>query len=122
LKSKSAAVLKRAFADIERRIIKYGSSKNVQKHSQEVMKTRILSQKSKFVLLQEDAIMRVWNQIMIFVLLYVGLWMPYNICFNPLWNVNGMTFADYIDAFVEVLFLIDIVINFMCAYEDPKTG
>jgi len=57
---------------------------------------------------------------MIFVLLYVGLWMPYNICFNDA-NVK-MTIADYLDTVVEVLFLIDIVINFMCAYDDPKTG
>ena len=57
---------------------------------------------------------------MIVVLLFVGLWMPYNISFNDV-SVR-MTIADYLDAVVEVIFLIDIVITFLCAYEDPKTG
>ena len=33
-----------------------------------------------------------------------------------------MTLADYLDAIVEVIFLIDIAINFICSYDDPKTG
>lgn len=57
---------------------------------------------------------------MIVVLLFVGLWMPYNIAFNDV--SERMTVADYLDAVVEVIFLIDIVITFLCAYEDPKTG
>ena len=57
---------------------------------------------------------------MIYVLLYVGLWMPYNISFSEMGGKT--TISDYIDAIVEVLFLIDIVLNFMCAYEDPSSG
>ena len=64
--------------------------------------------------------MRIWNHTMIYVLLYVGLWMPYDVSFGEIGGET--TIFDYIDGVVEVLFLIDIILNFMCAYDDPSTG
>ena len=57
---------------------------------------------------------------MIILLAYVATIVPFNICFN-LDYTEEMSTMDMIDIIVDILFAIDIVINFISAYEDPVT-
>ena len=58
---------------------------------------------------------------MIFLLVYVGVYMPYGVCFNQSQPGEGMTTMDYVDTAVDILFTIDIFVNFISAYDDPAT-
>lgn len=55
---------------------------------------------------------------MIFMLLYVASWVPFSICFND----NETETSNSIDVTVDLLFFLDILINFISAYEDEATG
>ena len=57
--------------------------------------------------------------LMIFLLIYVATYVPFNVCFNAADAVLGT--SDWIDIMVDFLFTIDIVINFISSYEDPIT-
>jgi len=59
---------------------------------------------------------------MIFLLLYVAILMPYNVCFHQVVPDAGMSNQDYFDFAVDLLFGVDIIVNFISAYEDDATG
>jgi len=75
-----------------------------------------------FVLMPEDTIKKVWNILMIFLLLYVASYVPFSICFDNRLPSAPMESMDYVDVAVDLLFTIDIVINFLSSYEDPRTN
>ena len=56
---------------------------------------------------------------MIFLLIYVGCYMPYGVCFNQTVPGEGMKIMDYVDLVIDMLFTIDIFVNFISAYDDP---
>ena len=58
---------------------------------------------------------------MLVLMSYVVSFVPYNICFNKS-VTNEMTLVKYIDAVVDIFFFIDIIINFISAYDDPETS
>ena len=59
---------------------------------------------------------------MIFLLLYVASYVPYSICYVDKSPDEPYNFEDYFDLWVDLMFAVDIVINFLSAYDDPKTG
>lgn len=54
---------------------------------------------------------------MIFMLLYVASYVPFSICFD-----SESAFGNTIDIIVDVYFFVDILINFVSAYEDEVSG
>ena len=68
---------------------------------------------------------RWWCFIMVVLLLYVATYVPYNICFNfdliksqnERWG-----FIEYLDILVDIIFICDMIVTFMSAYEDTTTG
>ena len=83
---------------------------------------KILESKHRLVLMEEDAIKRYWNILMIFLLVYVATWVPYQICFNDSMPNGQLSNEEIVDYVVDGLFLVDIIINFFSSYEDPYTG
>ena len=75
--------------------------------------------KSKYVLMPDEPFKRYWNVLMIFLLIYVATYVPFDVCFND--NSEVMDASDYLDIIVDFLFTIDILVNFMSSYEDPVT-
>lgn len=59
---------------------------------------------------------------MIFLLVYVATYVPFSICFNESNPDSPLSGEEILDMCVDALFLIDIFINFVSAYEDPNTG
>lgn len=52
-------------------------------------------------------------------MIYVATYVPVNVCFGS--SSDVMRTGDYIDMIVDILFTIDILVNFLSAYEDPIT-
>lgn len=69
----------------------------------------------------DHAIIKMWNNVMIVLMCYVVSLVPYNICFDQSISTE-MTTTGYIDIAVDILFFIDIIINFMSAFDDPVTS
>lgn len=81
-----------------------------------------MEMKHKIVLMPDHVFRKYWNILMITLLGYVATWVPYSICFketNPDGPITGEEIVDYI---VDILFIIDIFINFISSYDDPVTS
>lgn len=85
------------------------------------MEKKILEKKSPFVLMQDSKFKSYWNAIIMFLLLYVATYVPFSTCFNQKQG-NFDTVIEYFDLLVDLIFAIDIVVNFLSSYEDPKDG
>lgn len=107
---------------MHQRVINYGTTKNIntQKADSEL---KILKEKSSYILLPDDNIKKYWNVLMVFLLAYVALWLPINVCFQRFQTkgdkISNIAIIDYC---VDGLFIIDIFLNFISAYDDPITG
>lgn len=103
-------------------MINYGTTKNINTHKAD-SELKILKEKSSYILLPDDNIKKYWNVLMVFLLAYVALWLPINVCFQK-FQTKGEKFTNItiIDYCVDGLFVIDIFLNFISAYDDPITG
>lgn len=63
------------------RVINYGTTKNINTQAVDLEK-KILEKKSSLVLMPDDMFKRVWNIIIIALLIYVATYVPVSICFN----------------------------------------
>ena len=68
---------------------------------------------SCIVLMPNSKIKTVWNLVMIVLLIYTATFTPYRTAFIE----DGGTALLIIDYIVDFLFLIDIIMNFISAYE-----
>ena len=68
----------------------------------------------------DDTFKRVWNIIIIVLLIYVATYVPVSICFNQSGPGEETTLIEIIDYIVDFLFAIDIVVNFLSSYEDSQ--
>ena len=119
LKSLGASQIKRVFTKLHERVINFGSTKNVNTHSADLEAKRILEQKWKIILLPDDPIKRFWNILIICLLVYVATYVPYSISFHKPHPPNlPWTFQMYFDLVVDILFIMDLLISFISAYED----
>ena len=82
---------------------------------------KILESKADIVLLQDNSFKKIWDVIMIFLLLYVISYVPYATCFI---QVDSDTFgaAQITDLIIDGFFFCDIIVQFISAYEDPVSG
>ena len=116
-----ASNIKRIFTKLHDRVVTFGTTKNINRTRQDIEK-RILEQKPSIVLLPDHNFKRFWNVLMIFLLAYVATYVPYGICFTTNDPNGPVTTMEIVDGIVDGLFFIDIIVNFVSAYEDPYTG
>ena len=77
-------------------------------------------------MLSDHPFKRFWDILMIFMLGYVATLVPFNICFNTS-NIkedrdNNWSDQEIFALIIDLLFLIDIFVNFFSAFDDPKTN
>ena len=118
IKSYVASFIIRYFKKIHSRIIKYGTTTNLKYTHDEKIKY-IVKRKSPYVLMQDNKFLMYWNIILIILLFYCAIILPYLICFIP--PSKEMNIYDIVDLIVDVFFLFDIIINFISAYDDSET-
>jgi hypothetical protein len=119
LKSVGASNIIRVFRKLHNRVINYGAIRNINKNKIDIQQ-KLLEKKPRYILLPDNKFKRGWNVIMILLLAYVATFVPFNICFN-LDFTGELSTMDIVDAIVDILFAVDIVINFLSTYEDPAT-
>lgn len=73
-----------------------------------------LRAKSFFVLMPRSNIMTFWNVAILFPLLYTATIMPIRISFIE----EDIFWIDVCEVIVDIMFLIDIIVNFFAAYEE----
>lgn len=79
---------------------------------------KLLEEKNPIVLLQDHPFKKFWDSLMIFLLLYVAFWLPISVSFSKEEIHTEHTFSEILDTFIDILFGIDILINFISSYED----
>ena len=72
----------------------------------------------KFVILPDSKFKLTWNMVVVVLLIYTAIFVPYKVAF-----VEEPSKSDkVIDYIIDILFTIDIFINFMSGYEDEEEG
>ena len=122
LKSLGASQIKIVFSQLHERVIKYGTINNINVLASDFEK-KILEKKPWIVLLSDHPFRRVWDILMLILLLYVVFWVPVSICFfQSKGDEEGLTTGAIVDLAVDFCFLIDMFVNFISAFEDQLTG
>jgi potassium voltage-gated channel Eag-related subfamily H member 8 len=106
---------------MHQKVIKYGSTKNLNKKKDHLIQ-KILMKKQWFILMPDGQFKKYWDIIIVFLLFYVAILMPFNVCFIRAIPGAGMTTQDKFDIGIDFLFGVDIIVNFISAYEDENTG
>ncbi|XP_053554731.1 potassium voltage-gated channel subfamily H member 8-like [Bombina bombina] len=75
-------------------------------------------QKSRFILLHYGTFKAGWDWLILLATFYVAVTVPYNVCFTIPRDVNSTTRSppSVSDIFVEILFMLDILLNFRTTY------
>jgi len=73
--------------------------------------------KKWYILLPRNRFRRLWELSVITMLLYVVVTVPVRVCFN----IQPEGAADMFDLLIDVLFILDVFINMICAYHS-RTG
>ncbi|KAM4602154.1 voltage-gated delayed rectifier potassium channel KCNH8-like [Polymixia lowei] len=76
-------------------------------------------QKSRFILLHYGAFKAGWDWLILLATFYVAITVPYNVCFTEIREDGGSAARNppsVSDILVEILFMIDIVLNFRTTY------
>lgn len=108
------------FDKLHCRVISYGTTKNINNKPVD-MEKKILEKKSVFVLMPDNQFKRFWNIIVMTLLLYVATYVPYSTCFNQKQG-DFTTPIEIFDLLVDLIFGLDMFVNFISAYEDPTSG
>jgi len=70
---------------------------------------------SKFIMSPEGSFHKVWDIILVLLLVYTALFVPYKIAF---YDVDPPTVV-ILDYCVDLLFFTDVIVNFITSIEDP---
>ena len=108
-KVKGAVLIIDRFKQLSRRIYLFGTSKKLKFSIEKEREIPCL------IILPTSRVRMVWNLIVFFLLMYTATLVPYMTIFidNP-----GKGFIFYFDIIVDILYIVDLVLNFFMAYED----
>ena len=70
--------------------------------------------RKSFIIYPTDSFKHVWNVVMVIILISVGLFTPFRVCFVEQ-DSNGWIILDYI---FDCIFVCDMVVTFTGAYFD----
>jgi len=110
-KSRAAALIVSTMKDLNKDIYLYGTKKGAYNSDDDVLVHKHWP--SKIVLMPNSKIKTLWNIIMTILMIYTATFTPYWTAFIE----DGGLALIIIDYIVDGLFFIDIIINFISAYE-----
>lgn len=108
-KTRGAVQIINTFGDLNRRIYLHGSTR---KHEFIELKESI--KPCKIIIMPESKVKNTWNLIMMVLMLYTGIYIPYKTAFIDSSTQGVFNFELSIDC----LFMFDVFVNFLSAYED----
>ena len=108
-KVKGAVLVIDRFKSLSRRIYLFGTSKKLKFTIEEERQLRC------YIILPTSRVRMVWNLIVFFLLMYTATLVPYRTIFI---ENEETSFLFYFDMIVDLLYFIDLILNFLMAYED----
>ena len=97
-------------------LLKMGSTKNLFGSKQHLVDMRELKKKRRCLLLPADKFKTFWTIVIVVLLVYTAIFVPYKIAFIE----EAGAFLEGMEATVDILFGVDIVVNFISAVEDSS--
>ena len=73
----------------------------------------------KFMLLHFGRARLIWDWLMLVIVAYIAITVPYNTTFKPR---STFTYLYFLDMLFESFFVCDMIINFRTTFIDPKNG
>jgi len=67
-----------------------------------------------FIVMPNTTVSNVWNIVMMFLMLYTATYIPYKTSFID----DTSDFVNNVELFIDSLFMWDLIMNFISAYED----
>jgi len=98
--------------------MKKGSVKQLLGSKQHIVEINKLKEKRRFLLLPDDKLKTFWTIVIVVLMVYTAIFVPFKIAFVEI----DSGFLAILDGVVDILFAIDIIVNFLSAVEHPKTG
>lgn len=109
-KVKGAVLVIDRFKSLSRRIYLFGTSKKLKFTIEEERPIQC------YIILPTSRVRMIWNLIVFFLLMYTATLVPYRTIFID--SEEKFTFLFYFDALVDLLYFVDLILNFFMAYED----
>ena len=103
---------------LHQNMMKMGSTKNLYGSKQHIDDMRELKKKHCCVLMPNEKLKTAWTLVIVVLLIYTAIFVPYKIAFIE----EETTFLQAMEATVDILFGIDMFVNFISAIEDPVSG
>ena len=70
---------------------------------------------AKFIMSPEGSFHKVWDIILVLLLVYTAIFVPYKIAFYD----EDPMIVIIVDYCVDILFFTDVIVNFLTSIEDP---
>jgi len=109
-KAKGAVLILDRFSSLTRRIYLFGTSKK--------LKYLVEYDESPkwFIILPESQVRLIWNFIVLCLLMYTAIFVPYRTAFIE--DENPNSFIVKFEVFIDSMYMFDFCLNFLMAYED----
>lgn len=108
IKAKSSAKIVRRFSELSEFITMFGASRKIE------LDIDVEIKPLPFILMPHNGLKMFWNFIIMLLLLYTATFVPYRTAFI---DDAPQALVDF-EWFVDALFIFDLIINFISAYED----
>ena len=112
-RARGGSRLIQVFYHLHKRLLMYGTTKNLLGERGTINKHELLKNKS-CLLMPDSKFKAFWNIIIITLLLYTALFVPFKISFITIESL-GLVIFEWV---VDIIFGIDILVNFLSATED----
>ena len=115
-RSRGGARLIQVFYNLHKRILLYGTTKNLL--GQHAYALDQQTRKIRCLIMPEDKFKAVWNMIIVILLMYTAIFVPFRIAFVQTDSSSIVVFEQIVD----IIFGIDILVNFLSATEDTESN
>ena len=105
-----------SFYSLHKRVLKLGTVKNLYGDFSDKQKLSSLKKSAKCIILPDSKFKMTWNIVVIVLLLYTAVFIPFKIAFIEDDSVEMKVFEYFIDS----LFAFDILVNFISATESSS--
>ena len=117
LKSRGGFMIISRFYHLHKRILQSGTVKNL--FGERVKKNMLEAKRAQKCLIMPDSKFKMfWNILVILLLLYTAIFVPFKIAFI---ETDGPVMKVF-EALIDILFGVDIIVNFISVTENTKTG
>lgn len=117
LRAHGAVIILHKFSEMHQNILIYGTTKHIN-YDPHLAEREAYKRKPPCIILPDSRFMKVWNIIILLLLLYTATFLPIRTTFMDT-DPPGLFQLELV---IDILFFIDVYVNFVSAYTDRNTG